>query len=1094
MRPSRRVKIVLIAATFAVVGLSNRTDATNRTWVGGFGGPWNEAARWSPAGVPTLADDVTIDTGTGSDIETVFLTANGLANSLFMTSGAHLSTGAHGFFCDFTLSAAGTNTEVFADTGGLIDATSIALTTAARLNLAGGSVTLSNTLSVASGTQVRGRGLVQFSGAGSLNNNGSIFTENGNLTIERTATGSFNLDGIGENGIVNVTGTSSDLILNGPLSDDFDGTITITSDNTAFFNSGWTLGTGGVLNLDGVGLLDQVATVSGVSTIKGQINVNTGAGSGDGRFSGAQTFTSTANVAVAADNRLILSGATTYQGGAYTGLGVIMQNGNATIASNTVMSVATYDWDGGNIFASSTTVNPGVTLTINSDEIDTLDSMDDGYDGILTLNGGRITVNTNTAWRLDGTMNMSQSGAFLPTVNAGQMMRAFGTINVTGIADINSAVEFDGGTVGIAAAASNLNLNGLTTYRGGTFSGAGKLTQNGNATVRTATTIDVDTFDWDGIEDGTPESFQVFAPLTINSNAIDTSAADGFDDNLSVIGSSLVVNTGAPWRLDGSMTLTFASPNIAQVGGQQIIVNGAIHAGGGGASIINAPVDFQNSASVDVPAGNALELQGPTIFRGGSYTGAGQVQQDGNVTVAANTTIGFAIYDWDGFPDAPGHTTTINPGITFTLNVQQIGVSPADGYSGTVTLADGSVLAVNTPAPWTLDGTMNLNDTATPGQPIVVGSVINLSGTINTTGSPLIAAAGLNNNGGTINTAAGGTALVSNTFSSSSGATLHKTGGGSLTIVGPQNHALNSRLSIAGGSVQFNTDAGAGAAGANLIVDVNGAGATMTFASTQHLANLVIGAGGYANLTPLGNKLLVTRGLSIAGSTNAWTGKLNLNDNDLVLDYPGGNPTPLPTIVNQIRTARNNGAWNGNGITSSAAAAANPAATTLGAIEAADYLAIYGPAATFSGQTIDNSAVLVKYTWYGDSDFNGKVNFDDYVRIDNGFNSHLSGWTNGDFDLNGVVNFDDYVLIDLAFNVQSGTLRRAPELVDHGADGIVGPDAPALRSVREHARQFGADYAQAFIAAVPDPACATALFIASLAHGSMRRRRRVISP
>ena len=50
------------------------------------------------------------------------------------------------------------------------------------------------------------------------------------------------------------------------------------------------------------------------------------------------------------------------------------------------------------------------------------------------------------------------------------------------------------------------------------------------------------------------------------------------------------------------------------------------------------------------------------------------------------------------------------------------------------------------------------------------------------------------------------------------------------------------------------------------------------------------------------------------------------------------------------------------------------------------------------------------------------MNFDDYVRTDNGFNNHLSGWFNGDFDYNGVVDFDDYSLIDQAFNTQTGAL------------------------------------------------------------------------
>ena len=93
-------------------------------------------------------------------------------------------------------------------------------------------------------------------------------------------------------------------------------------------------------------------------------------------------------------------------------------------------------------------------------------------------------------------------------------------------------------------------------------------------------------------------------------------------------------------------------------------------------------------------------------------------------------------------------------------------------------------------------------------------------------------------------------------------------------------------------------------------------------------------------------------------------------------------------------------------------------------MEASDFKSIYGPAALFANTAIDNSAVLVKYTYYGDADFNGVVNFDDYSRADAGFNSGRSGWVNGDFDGNGTVNFDDYSLIDLAFNTQTAALVR----------------------------------------------------------------------
>jgi hypothetical protein len=126
-----------------------------------------------------------------------------------------------------------------------------------------------------------------------------------------------------------------------------------------------------------------------------------------------------------------------------------------------------------------------------------------------------------------------------------------------------------------------------------------------------------------------------------------------------------------------------------------------------------------------------------------------------------------------------------------------------------------------------------------------------------------------------------------------------------------------------------------------------------------------------------------------------------------------------------LHTGRNFGAWNGNGI-NSLSAANNPLHnTTLGSLEATEFKAVHGVAATFDGQQLDNTMLLIKYTYYGDTDFNGVVDFDDYSRTDSGFNGHKHGWLNGDFDDNGVVDFDDYSLIDLAFNTQGSALRPA---------------------------------------------------------------------
>ena len=193
--------------------------------------------------------------------------------------------------------------------------------------------------------------------------------------------------------------------------------------------------------------------------------------------------------------------------------------------------------------------------------------------------------------------------------------------------------------------------------------------------------------------------------------------------------------------------------------------------------------------------------------------------------------------------------------------------------------------------------------------------------------------------------------------------------------------------------------------------------ADLHFAIRQDLAALNISAGGRVICDAVDDNTNNTpniRTLNIATG-----GMLDLMNNDLVIDYSTGGATPMATIRGLINAARNGGEWNGTtGITSSVVAAANPRNKTLGAIEGSEFDAMRGVNTPFSGWIPDETSVLIKYTYYGDADFNGLVNFDDYARIDNGFSTNKTGWVNGDFDGNGSVNFDDYSLIDLAFNTQ----------------------------------------------------------------------------
>ena len=85
-----------------------------------------------------------------------------------------------------------------------------------------------------------------------------------------------------------------------------------------------------------------------------------------------------------------------------------------------------------------------------------------------------------------------------------------------------------------------------------------------------------------------------------------------------------------------------------------------------------------------------------------------------------------------------------------------------------------------------------------------------------------------------------------------------------------------------------------------------------------------------------------------------------------------------------------------------------------------------GATAVWAGQTVTGSDALVMYTYGGDANLDGKIDVDDYGRIDFNVGLGNSGWFNGDFNYDGKINVDDYGIIDFNVGIQGAPFFTAP--------------------------------------------------------------------
>jgi hypothetical protein len=209
------------------------------------------------------------------------------------------------------------------------------------------------------------------------------------------------------------------------------------------------------------------------------------------------------------------------------------------------------------------------------------------------------------------------------------------------------------------------------------------------------------------------------------------------------------------------------------------------------------------------------------------------------------------------------------------------------------------------------------------------------------------------------------------------------------------------------------------------------------FGTTQHLSQLAIGASGFARLNSGANKVLVTGALTIAGAPPA--GRLDLTDEDCIIDYSGG--SPAAAIRSYLQAGYNSGAWTGSGITSSSAAAQAASAhkTALGYGENS----VLGFGA-FDGEGVDGTTIIIRYVFSGDANLDSNVDTVDFNILAANFSGAGKVWTQGDFNYDNSADTVDFNLLASNFGQ---VLPADPGAAQGAGLGTLVPEPSALSAL-----------------------------------------------
>ena len=669
--------------------------------------------------------------------------------------------------------------------------------------------------------------------------------------------------------------------------------------------------------------------------------------------------------------------------------------------------------------------------------------------GVNVIQSGGVLVTTNSSTQdpnsgnlVAGTDNstFTITGGSLTSGNGTDLIvNQFNALSGSSLTIASKIVNNGGTSIGLTLGGNTLSPGGLliltnpaNSYTGPTVINAATTLQAGAANVIPSTSAVV---------------ISMLGTLNLNgfSQSIGSLANNG--GNLSTL-AGLNFGYGATVVANGTATLTVGGDNTSTT------FNGALKNGTGTLSLVKI-------GSGKLTLGN---------FNDNIVGTANLSDYSGGTTITAGTL--DIVYDADLGPVPASPTTNV----TFNGNVGTPTLQFNSAYAG-ISLSTNRSIVVNA-------GDVGYVDTN--GNPLITYAglvTVGAGGTFGKAGAgvfELDAPPSLGNSsivsvtGGTLRLKYGSAATIgtSLTASVSSGATLELAG--AVSQLSQAVNIGNNGTLLDSSSVNQNVGAVTGTG--NTVV--NSSGSLTAYQIRQN--SLSIGGGATVMLLPSGSGSTTHPGnpnninfsssvtsLSIGGTTNAWTGTLDIGNNGLVVAY-GSSSDPYATIDNMIKSGFNGGSWGGTGITSTLAQAAIHATNPLN-IGLVDFTPGQHGDATFivfSGQTIATNAVLVRLTYMDDIVLAGDMAQNNATSDALLFAANFgvgTTWGVGDLTHDGLIDSNDALLFAANYGVGFPSL-----------DGTTG-----------NAGAFGGN-----TSAVPEPASLALASLGALGLAVVAKRRK----